>query len=213
MYAMSPVGRDSQSPHANRPYHHGDLPRALKEAAVALVRERGPRGFSLREAATRAGVSSAAPYRHFADREELLAAVAEDGFRKLEEQLHRTLRKAPATEQAALEALAVAYVKFATANVEQFTLMWDPDLRTPERASLAEAAASAMGVLTAQIQQAEKSGLFSGLTPIDAATQVWSLWHGISILANNSGLRRAGQRTRPERLAVQGLRRLLHGDN
>ena len=61
-------------------YHHGDLKRALTSAALSLVAEKGPKGFTLTEAARRAGVSAAAPYRHFADKAELLAAVAEQGF-------------------------------------------------------------------------------------------------------------------------------------
>src|ERR1700754_2465649 len=69
-------------------YHHGDLKRALTDAALGLVTEKGPRGFTLREVARRAGVSAAAPYRHFADRSQLLAAVATQGF----VQLHETLR-------------------------------------------------------------------------------------------------------------------------
>src|SRR5271154_7296376 len=68
-------------------YHHGDLKRALTDAALALVREKGPKGFSLSEAARRAGVSVAAPYRHFADKAQLLAAVAEEGFIQLHEAL------------------------------------------------------------------------------------------------------------------------------
>src|ERR1700754_3131219 len=64
-------------------YHHGDLKRALTSAALSLVAERGPKGFTLTEAARRAGVSAAAPYRHFADKAELLATVAEQGFCEL----------------------------------------------------------------------------------------------------------------------------------
>ena len=71
-------------------YHHGDLKRALTQAALALVAEKGPKGFTLTEAARRAGVSSAAPYRHFADKAQLLAAVATEGFI----QLHEALRAA-----------------------------------------------------------------------------------------------------------------------
>ena len=66
-------------------YHHGDLKRALTSAALSLVAEKGPKGFTLTEAARRAGVSAAAPYRHFADKASLLAAVAEQGFLELHE--------------------------------------------------------------------------------------------------------------------------------
>ncbi len=68
----APARRDS--------YHHGDLKRALTSAALSLVAEKGPKGFTLTEAARRAGVSAAAPYRHFADKAELLASVSEQGF-------------------------------------------------------------------------------------------------------------------------------------
>ena len=70
-------------------YHHGDLKRALTSAALSLVAEKGPKGFTLTEAARRAGVSAAAPYRHFADKAELLAAVAEQGFHALHGDLGR----------------------------------------------------------------------------------------------------------------------------
>jgi AcrR family transcriptional regulator len=66
-----------------QPYHHGNLKEALLDAAVAMIAETGPRGFTLREAARRAGVSHNAPYRHFRDRNDLLAAVATDGFDRL----------------------------------------------------------------------------------------------------------------------------------
>src|ERR1700742_2421402 len=71
-------------------YHHGDLKRALTSAALSLVAERGPKGFTLTEAARRAGVSAAAPYRHFTDKAHLLATVAEQGFLDL----HSTLAAA-----------------------------------------------------------------------------------------------------------------------
>ena len=75
-------------------YHHGDLKRALTQAALGLVQEKGPKGFTLREVARRAGVSAAAPYRHFADKAQLLAAVATQGF----VQLHETLTASTAAD-------------------------------------------------------------------------------------------------------------------
>src|SRR6201994_3346863 len=74
-------------------YHHGDLKRALTDAALRLVQEKGPKGFTLREVARRAGVSAAAPYRHFADKAQLLAAVATLGFVQLHEALTATAAK------------------------------------------------------------------------------------------------------------------------
>src|SRR6266545_5478767 len=77
------------------PYHHGDLRRALTDVALRLVTERGPGGFTLREAARVIGVSQTAPYRHFRTKEALLAAVAEEGFEELRGRMRRALR-APA---------------------------------------------------------------------------------------------------------------------
>ena len=79
---------------AARPYHHGNLKEALLAAAVEAIAESGPRGFTLREAARRAGVSHNAPYRHFRDRDDLLAAVAADGFDRLGEAMTRAAGKA-----------------------------------------------------------------------------------------------------------------------
>src|SRR6201996_5494872 len=94
-------------------YHHGDLKRALTSAALTLVAEKGPKGFTLTEAARRAGVSAAAPYRHFADKAELLAAVAEQGFRDL----HTSLAaEAPSSPSARVTALGRAYVRWAVAH-------------------------------------------------------------------------------------------------
>src|ERR1700742_1719921 len=76
-------------------YHHGDLKRALTSAALSLVAERGPKGFTLTEAARRAGVSAAAPYRHFTDKAHLLATVAEQGFLDLHTALAAAVDAAP----------------------------------------------------------------------------------------------------------------------
>src|SRR5882757_8124084 len=93
-------------------YHHGDLKRALTDAALALVAEKGPKGFTLSEAARRAGVSLAAPYRHFADKADLLASVAEQGFLEL----HRALGVATdgvSDPRERLVAMGSGYVRWA----------------------------------------------------------------------------------------------------
>ncbi len=93
-------------------YHHGDLRAALVDAAIVLIAERGVRGFSLAEASRRVGVSAAAPYRHFADRDELLAAVAVQGLQVFAAEVASEARDADAPEQQ-LAAIARAYVRFA----------------------------------------------------------------------------------------------------
>src|SRR5262249_13441945 len=83
---------------AERPYHHGDLRRVLVDAAFELVGEGGPEGLSVREAARRAGVSPGAPFRHFASREALLAAVAEEAQRRFRARIETAVGKAPAPQ-------------------------------------------------------------------------------------------------------------------
>src|SRR5271154_2770181 len=108
-------------------YHHGDLKRALTDAALALVREKGPKGFSLSEAARRAGVSVAAPYRHFADKAELLAAVAEEGFIQLHEALSAAGAAAPNPKNRVIQ-LGRAYVGWAVAHPDYYQSMFGAEM-------------------------------------------------------------------------------------
>src|SRR5271163_5310425 len=100
-------------------YHHGDLKRALTSAALSLVAEKGPKGFTLTEAARRAGVSAAAPYRHFADKAHLLATVAEQGFRELHTAL-TTAAEAAIDPTARLIGIGRAYVRWAVAHPDHY---------------------------------------------------------------------------------------------
>jgi AcrR family transcriptional regulator len=120
-------------------YHHGDLRTALIDAAVSLIAERGVRGFSLAEASRRVGVSSAAPYRHFADRDDLLAAVAvralETFTSMVAEEAMRGEREAVVTPEQRLSAMARAYVRFAAQQRPLFDALFGAGLdksRYPE---------------------------------------------------------------------------------
>lgn len=104
-------------------YHHGDLKAALVDAAVTLIAERGVRNFSLAEASRRVGVTVAAPYRHFADRDELLAAVAVRALRALEAELTAGVAQADPPDRR-LAAMAGAYVRFAAANRPLFEALF-----------------------------------------------------------------------------------------
>ncbi|GAA3717373.1 TetR/AcrR family transcriptional regulator [Streptomyces tremellae] len=105
-----------------RGYHHGDLRRALLRATVELARERGARGFSASEAARRVGVPISAPYRHFADRDAMLAAAAPAGFRDLESRFAE-LPCAPAFGDWTAQ-IAVAYLRFAQEDPARFEVMF-----------------------------------------------------------------------------------------
>src|ERR1700692_4235606 len=108
---------------ASKPYHHGDLRRALLEAAEAILEREGPGGLSLRAVAREAGVSPAAPYHHFKDKDELLLAVGRNGFARLKAALAEA---ALSTEDRAarLPAIGLAYIEFAQAHPATYEVMY-----------------------------------------------------------------------------------------
>lgn len=118
--------------------HHGDLRNALEQAALALVAERGPHGFTLAEACRRAGVSVSAPYKHFADRDALLASLATRSYR---DQYARFSQVIGALEdaEAQLAAFAVAYVRFATEERALFDIAFGAGLDKAEHPELTAA--------------------------------------------------------------------------
>jgi AcrR family transcriptional regulator len=118
-------------------YHHGDLRTALVDTAVELIGERGVRGFSLAEASRRLGVASSAPYAHFADRDELLAAVAVQAYERFSAELEPELRRSE-TPADRLAAIARAYVRFAGNRRPLFEVLFEAGLdktRHPEIAA------------------------------------------------------------------------------
>ena len=159
-----------------RPYHHGDLRAALLCAAARWLDERGAETLTLRELARAAGVSHAAPYHHFAGRDDLLAGVAEHAFDRLGDAL-AAAATAPDSAQALLD-IAESYVREALAHPAQFRLMFGPMLaRKAEHPGLQRAAERAFTVLlAAATHYAPERGL-------ELALAGWSLSHGAANLA------------------------------
>ena len=116
-----PIDAGARKP--RRPYHHGNLRRALLDEALATIRAEGVDGLTLREIGARLGVSRTALYRHFADKRALLAAVATEGFRTLRQQLVAAWEEG-GRGRAAFEAMGVAYVRFAVANPSHYRVMF-----------------------------------------------------------------------------------------
>jgi AcrR family transcriptional regulator len=114
----------SNSPAEARPYHHGDLSRALVDAARRLLEAEGPSALSLRAVAREAGVSPAAPYHHFKDKSELLDAVAHQGWDLLDAAMAKAKAAAPSIRDAMAE-LGVAYACFARDNPALYRVMYD----------------------------------------------------------------------------------------
>lgn len=152
------------------PYHHGALRTALLSAAEALLREGGPAVLSLREVARRAGVSHNAPYRHFTDREALLAALATEGFIRL--------RMALVTARPdGLSGLGRAYLVFARAEPGLYGLMFSGGLRKADHPELMEAGRLAFAELAAAVPVAG-----SELQRRQRSVGVWALTHGLAQL-------------------------------
>jgi len=163
----------------------GGLRRDLIDAALELVEVSGTRGLSWREIARRAGVSHNAPYRHFANKEELLAAVAEQGFRDLSDRMIQEMARVPDDEAQRLEALAIAYVKFAAEKPAHFRMMFGRDVPDIDKhAALREAYDATNGLFHAAVARVlEKAGRIGVAVDADPFTlMAWSLVHGLASL-------------------------------
>src|SRR5258708_14606995 len=162
-----------------KPYHHGNLRETLLEAAVRLIAEAGPAGLALREVARRAGVSHNAPYRHFRDRDDLMGAVARQGFRELTQaMLHAAERQSSALER--LKRSGLAYVAFALRRPEHFTVMFDTAARvTSDHPDSAAAAEGAFDTLLNFVRNCQEEGQLPARDSHEMALLAWSMVHGI----------------------------------
>ena len=124
-----------------RGYHHGNLREALVEAALRLIRERGPAGFAFVELARAAGVSAAAPYRHFRDRDALMAEVARRGYERFAADLERGWNQGRPDPVTAIEACGRAYLAFARREPAYYAAMFDSALSMEGEPALRQAAA------------------------------------------------------------------------
>jgi len=167
---------------AKRPYHRANLKQSLLDSAVGLIGEVGPQTFTLREVARRAGVSHNAPYRHFHDKDDLLAAVAAQGFDRLTE----AMQKAMAKGRGAAERLSLAgrgYVQFALEWPQHVLVMFEGPKPIEPRPPHAESARLAFQTLLDAIAAAQKEGALPKGDPQRFAVVAWSGVHGLAKLA------------------------------
>ena len=166
-----------------RGYLHGNLREALIRAALDLIAAKGPAGFTFAEAARSAGVSPAAPYRHFRDRDALMADVARRGFELFEAQLARAWNDGKPDPMAAFEQLGRAYLAFARKEPAYYSAMFEAGLPLDVDSALREAGDRAFGVLRKASETLCAMLPPGGRPPaLMMALHVWALSHGIASL-------------------------------
>ena len=180
VYSQPPIKLQSAMAVAKKAYHHGELRESLLSAAGALLEQDGPAGLSLRKVGRQLGVTPGAPYRHFEDKDALLAALATEGFRKLRAAILANQEGAP-DGQERLRRAGLGYLEFASSHPELFRLMfgWMPARDVPE---LCEAGDAAFAAFESILETCEEEGLLSRSVR-EAGLLTWSAVHGAAFLA------------------------------
>jgi AcrR family transcriptional regulator len=176
-----------------RGYHHGNLKEALMRAALELIAEKGPFGFTFAEAARWAGVSPAAPYRHYSDRDALMADVAKRGFDLFEQALSRAWDEGKPDPFTAFERIGAAYLAFARKEPAYYSAMFEAGVPPSTSPELREAGERAFGVLRNASEKIVALADASKRPPaLMVALHVWALSHGIaSLFARGDNARRS----------------------
>ncbi len=206
---MSWSGR---GPDGRRSYHHGNLREALIEAALELIAKKGPAGFTFADAARSAGVSSAAPYRHFRDREELIADVARRGFELFADRLEHAWDDGRPEPFTAFENVGRAYLAFARDEPAYYSAMFEAGLSFDDDLALRQASDRSFAVL----RQASDA-LCARLPPekrppaLMMSLHAWALSHGIASLFSRGDGGRRKLPMAPEELLEAGMLIYLQG--
>jgi AcrR family transcriptional regulator len=162
-------------------YHHGDLRAGLVEAARALVEEKGPDRFTMSDACRAAGVSTAAPYRHFADKDDLLLAVAQEGLGRQRQAMQAAADAHPPGSVEVMAAMGLAYVTFALSEPGVFRLMFALTRTHKDSSALLEAGRATFGVVLDQMAtRLGKSGVDAEV--VARSFPLWTFVHGLSFL-------------------------------
>jgi AcrR family transcriptional regulator len=200
---------DRESP---RGYHHGNLKEALLRAALELIAQKGPAGFTFAEAARWAGVSPAAPYRHFRDRDELLASVALRGFTQFEAALARAWDDGRPDAFTALDRLGKAYLEFARAEPAYYSAMFEAGIPLAISAELREAGDRAFAVLRAAAEKLCATAPAQTRPPaLMVALHIWAMSHGIASLFGRGDAARRTLPMSPEELLEAEMLVYLRG--
>ncbi|RPH46515.1 MAG: TetR/AcrR family transcriptional regulator [Burkholderiales bacterium] len=163
-------------------YHHGDLRQTLIDVSVDVIDREGLEALSLRALATRAGVSSGAPYHHFADRAALLSAIALEGFERLEQAMIDRRDAAPADPVSRLDAIGQAYVGFAVTNTGHFRVMFRDNSPAARSPALSAASQKAYRLLYGVVEECQAVAAAPAGDPGPLVYAAWSLVHGLATL-------------------------------
>ncbi|MDX2158156.1 MAG: TetR/AcrR family transcriptional regulator [Hyphomicrobiaceae bacterium] len=184
-----------------RSYHHGNLKEALIEAALALIREKGPGGFTFAEAARQAGVSPAAPYRHFRDRDALMVEVAQRGYVLLADALEKARSGGRPEATSALVAVGRAFLGFARAEPAYYAAMFESGVPVGSDPGLHGAAERAFSVLRDAVEAVVAALPAKDRPPVTMmALHLWSQAHGIASLFGRADAARRPIPMTPEEL-------------
>ena len=177
--------KSPNSTQASRPsYHHGDLRQALLLAAKALIAEAGIDNLSLRKLAERAGVSRTAPYHHFSDKNDLLCAIAAQGFRRRHQAAQDTFNDPSLTAAQKFAEYICGYVRFAAENPEEYELMFGRNIWKQKHSTqeLLDVAYPCFQHQLEMITSWQASGLIGGDNPLRTSQVIWGTVHGIAKL-------------------------------
>jgi AcrR family transcriptional regulator len=190
---MSPRSDEPNERDAPRGYHHGNLREALIRAALDLIARKGPAGFTFAEAARFAGVSPAAPYRHFRDRDELMASVALRGFEEFEAHLARAWNGGRPDAMTALDRLGKAYLEFSRGKPAFYSAMFEAGVPVGADPALRDAGERAFAVLRGAAEAICAALPAAGRPPaLMVALHIWAMAHGVaSLFGRGDGARRA----------------------
>ena len=170
-------------------YHHGNLRSALLDAAASIISDTGPQGLTIREVASRAGVSHGAPYRHFSGKDDILLAVVEQGFALLEQTMAE--RKAAADDDpiSQFAASGMAYVDFALQQSAYYRVMFSGNLLSAGgELSLEHTSRETLQEMVRNIEECQALGIVRQGNPEVLALTIWSTVHGFVSLANDGRL-------------------------
>jgi AcrR family transcriptional regulator len=180
---------------AERGYHHGNLREALLQAALDLIAQKGAAGFTFADAARMAGVSPAAPYRHFRDRDELLSSIALRGFEQFEAALARAWNGGRPDALTALDRLGKAYLDFARAEPAFYSAMFEAGVAAGANPPLRDAGERAFAVLRGAAEAICAAMPAAGRPPaLMVALHIWTMAHGVASLFGRAD---GAQRTLP----------------